>query len=95
MIQQQQDRLNRQILKSKHVDAIVTDIKMPRMDGKMFLNNLRRMEQYNNIPVIIVSGVYDKDAQETFLNSGAQAYIVKSDFQRGNLIQAVKELLNE
>ncbi len=84
-----------EILKSKHVDAIVTDIKMPRMDGKMFLNNLRRMEQYNNIPVIIVSGVYDKDAQETFLNSGAQAYIVKSDFQRGNLIQAVKELLNE
>lgn len=83
------------ILKSKHVDAIVTDIKMPRMDGKMFLNNLRRMEQYNNIPVIIVSGVYDKEAQDYFLKTGAQAYIVKSDFQRGNLIQAVKELLNE
>ncbi|MCR5763629.1 MAG: response regulator [Treponema sp.] len=84
-----------ELLKNKHVDVIISDIKMPRMDGKMFLNNVRRMEQYDNIPIIIVSGVYDKDAQEYFLKSGAQAYIVKSDFQRGNLIQAVKELLNE
>lgn len=82
-------------LKNIHIDAIVTDIKMPRMDGKILLSNIRRMEQYNNIPVIIVSGVYNKEAHDYFLNAGAQAYIVKSDFQRGNLINTVKELLNE
>jgi hypothetical protein len=28
------------------------------------------------------------------MNAGAQAHIVKSEFERGNLVAAVKELLN-
>ena len=80
-------------LKSTPIDAIITDINMPRMDGIMLLNNVRRMEQYADTPVIIVSGAYDPKAKEQFLSAGAQAFIVKSDFQRGNLLQAVKEFL--
>ncbi len=80
-------------LKSTPIDAIVTDINMPRMDGIMLLNNVRRMEQHADTPVIIVSGAYDPEAKEQFLSAGAQAFIVKSDFQRGNLLQAVKEFL--
>ena len=84
-----------EILKTKHVDAIVTDIKMPRMDGLVFLSNIRRLSEYDGTPVIVVSGVYDPDTKEKFINAGAQAFIVKSEFQRGNLLQAVKELLGE
>ena len=83
------------ILKTKHVDAIVTDIKMPRMDGIVFLSNLRRLPEFDSTPVIVVSGVYDPETREKFINAGAQAFIVKSEFQRGNLLQAVKELLGE
>ncbi|MBR6154592.1 MAG: response regulator [Treponema sp.] len=83
------------ILKTKHVDAIITDIKMPRMDGITFLSNLRRTPEFDNTPVIIVSGVYDPETKEKFMNAGAQSFIVKSEFQRGNLLQAVKELLGE
>ncbi len=83
------------ILKTKHVDAIITDIKMPRMDGIVFLSNLRRMSEFDSIPVVVVSGVYDPETKEKFFNAGAQAFIVKSEFQRGNLLQAVKELLGE
>lgn len=82
------------ILNEKHIDAVVTDIAMPRMDGNMLLNNIRRQEQYNNIPVIIVSGAYDPEAKKQFIDAGAQAFIIKSEFQRGNLLQAVEELLN-
>ena len=84
-----------EILKTKHVDAIVTDIKMPRMDGLVFLSNIRRLSEYDGTPVVVVSGVYDPDTKEKFINAGAQAFIVKSEFQRGNLLQAVKELLGE
>ena len=82
-------------LKSKHIDAIISDIKMPRMDGMVLLNNIRLNEDYANIPVVIVSGVYDPDVKKEFLDAGAQAFIIKSEFQRGNLLQAVKELLGE
>ena len=68
---------------------------MPRMDGKTLLSNIRRMENISNIPVIVVSGAYDMYSKKQFMNLGAQAFIVKSDFQRGNLLDTVKELLNE
>ena len=68
---------------------------MPRMDGMVFLSNIRRLEDYGQTPVIVVSGVYDPEARSKFLDAGAQAFIVKSEFQRGQLLQAVKELLGE
>ncbi len=83
------------ILRNKHIDAIITDIKMPRMDGMVLLSNVRRMDDYITTPVIVVSGVYDPETKDEFIQAGAQAFIVKSEFQRGNLLQAVKELLGE
>lgn len=82
-------------LRNKNIDAIITDINMPRMDGMILLSNIRRNPRYEHIPVIIVSGAYDKYAKKQFMEAGAQAYIVKSDFQRGNLLDTVKELLND
>ena len=82
-------------LRTMQIDAVITDIKMPRMDGFVLLENMRRMEDYEKTPVIVVSGVYDPETREKFLQAGAQAFIVKSEFQRGNLIQAAKELLGE
>jgi two-component system, chemotaxis family, sensor kinase CheA len=82
-------------MRSQYMDAIVTDIKMPRMDGLVFVNNIRRLERYEKTPVIVVSAVYDPEVKEQFLAAEVQAFIVKSDFQRGNLVQAVKELLGE
>lgn len=82
------------ILNSNHVDAIITDINMPRMDGSALLQNLQRIQEFSSIPVVIVSAIYDKDQENLFLSQGAKKFIVKSDFQRGNLLNSVKELLN-
>ncbi len=80
-------------LKKKHIDLIISDIKMPRMDGLTLLNNVRRMEEYAATPFIIVSGVYDSDLKKQFIENGAQDFIVKSDFKRGNLLEVVREHL--
>jgi two-component system, chemotaxis family, sensor kinase CheA len=82
-------------MRARRVDVIVTDIKMPRMDGLVLVNNIRRLEGYASTPVVIVSAVYDPEVKAQFMDAGVQAFIVKSDFQRGNLVQAVKELLGE
>lgn len=82
-------------LRKMNIDIIVTDISMPRMDGKTLLSNIRRMEHGDKIPVIVVSGAYDIYSKKQFFDAGAQAFIVKSDFQRGNLLEAAKELLDE
>lgn len=73
-------------IKLNQFDLIICDDKMPRMNGEIFLDNIRRLENYKKVPVIALS------------NSPipkADIYISKSDFKRDNLIQKIKELLNE
>ena len=73
-------------IKVNQFDLIICDDKMPRMNGELFLDNVRRLENYKKVPVIALS------------NSPipkADIYISKADFKRDILIQKIKELLNE
>ena len=73
-------------IKRNQFDLIICDDKMPRMNGELFLDNVRRQENYKAVPVIALS------------NSPipkADIYISKADFKRDVLIQKIKELLNE
>jgi len=84
-----------EIMKTYNIDIFIIDINMPRMDGNTLLNNIRRSAEYHSTPVVVVSGAYDKQAEENFIQAGAQAFIVKSQFERGMLLRTVKELLGE
>ena len=82
-------------MKQYKFDLVVTDVKMPRMDGFVLLHNMRHKDELKDIPVIIVSSVFEEDTLQKVKNLGAQGYIVKSDFERESLTAKVKELLNE
>ena len=82
-------------LKNQRFDILITDIKMPRMDGIVLIENIRRMELTKNLPVIVISSVFEEETLTKVKEAGAQGYIVKSDFERGNLVAKVKELLDE
>ena len=82
-------------MKQYKFDLVVTDVKMPRMNGFVLLHNMRHKEELKNIPVIIGSSVFESDTLEKAKNLGAQGYIVKSDFERESLAAKVKELLND
>lgn len=56
-------------------DLIISDIKMPSLDGIEFLENLSNSGLFKNIPVIILSG-YD-DMRKQCLELGAITYLVK------------------
>lgn len=73
-------------LKENQYDLILCDDKMPRMNGEILLDNIRRMENYADVPVIAVS---NKAIPK------ADVFISKADFKRNNLIQIIKELLHE
>ena len=82
-------------LKNQRFDILITDIKMPRMDGIVLIENVRRMELTKNLPIIVISSVFEEETLAKVKEAGAQGYIVKSDFERGNLVAKVKELLDE
>ncbi len=75
-----------EMAKTTQYDLIITDDAMPRMNGEIFLDNLRRMENYTTIPVIAIA---------TQQLEKANAFINKAEFKRSDLLHSVKELLND
>ena len=81
--------------KAKQYDLILADNEMPRMTGLVLLDNLRRLDQYKNIPVVVVSADQSRQTIEEFQRLKAGAIISKAEFKRGKLITVIKELLGE
>lgn len=75
-----------ELIKKKQFDLIVCDDDMPRMNGEIFLDNIRRMDNYAEVPVVAMS---DQPLEK------ANAFVCKSDFTRDNLIHTLKRLLND
>ena len=57
-------------------NLILCDIKMPNMDGYMFIRELKKDEITSNIPVIILTSF--EPMRDLFAIEGVRDYIVKS-----------------
>jgi len=66
-----------ELLRTEWVDAILSDINMPGMDGEEFLRHLAADELLRAIPVIIVSTDGTDQRIERMLALGARGYVVK------------------
>ena len=64
-----------ELLKSGNYDVVVSDYKMPMMDGLEFLQNLR--QSGNTIPFIMLTGKGREDVAMDALNNGANHYLQK------------------
>ncbi len=80
-------------MRQEDFHLIITDISMPRMDGFTFIENVRREKKYHGIPIIVVSNVEDAESKQRAHDLGANRYIVKSDFDRNNLLENVQNLI--
>ncbi len=80
-------------LRERYFHLIVTDVHMPRMDGCTFVENLRKDDRYRETPVIVISAVDDQETRRRFDAQNVSAYVVKSDFDRGDLVGEVRRLI--
>lgn len=61
---------------SEHIDLVVLDVMMPKMDGYMFTRTLRSV--HNNLPILMVSAKQlPADRKQDFL-SGTDDYMAES-----------------
>ncbi|HET9528916.1 MAG TPA: response regulator [Blastocatellia bacterium] len=58
-------------------DLVLTDIRMPRMDGLEFVRRVRGELNRNDIPIIIISTKGAEEDIETGMNMGANGYLSK------------------
>ncbi|MDE1221522.1 chemotaxis protein [Vibrio aestuarianus] len=64
---------------SELVDAIVTDVEMPRMDGMHLLKRLRENDAYRDTPIVMFSSLMSEDNRGKALALGANDTITKPE----------------
>ncbi len=81
-------------LKEEKPDLILMDIKMAQMDGIETLREIRTMEDCEDIPVIMLTGVEDKDVVVESARLGIDDYILKP-FYSDELIKRIRRVIDQ
>jgi CheY-like chemotaxis protein len=77
---------------NRRFDLVITDYKMPRMDGLELIVGLRKIEP--DLPVILISGFVDSLGLNEE-STGADVVIQKSANEVSHLVRAVARLLRK
>jgi len=72
-------------------DLIFLDVRLPRMDGLVFLEHIRANKRTRNIPVVIVSNYSEAELVSRGLQLGALEYLIKSRTTPGQLSEGVRD----
>ena len=80
-------------LHRKEWDLVVADVDMPRMTGFELTEHIRADEQFRDIPVIIVTSRDTVDDRRRGFEVGADAYVLKREFDQSQLLDTVRRLI--
>lgn len=64
-------------MKVDKVDFVITDWNMPEMDGVAFVAALRRIDEFKNLPVLMITTRSVKEDIVEAMKAGVSNYIVK------------------
>jgi len=64
-------------IKVEQPNFVITDWNMPEMDGLTFVNTLRSMDEYKELPVLMVTTRSVKEDIVDAMKAGVNNYIVK------------------
>jgi two-component system, chemotaxis family, sensor kinase CheA len=71
----------------------LVDVEMPGMDGFGFVERIRADAGLKDLPAILVTSRSAPEDRQRGLDVGAQAYIVKGEFDQGVLLDRIKVLV--
>ena len=83
-----------ELVQKNNFDLVVSDIEMPFMTGFELAAEIKQAHAYKETPVILVSSLAQDEHKKKGLEVGADAYIVKGQFETKALLDAVKRLLS-
>jgi len=75
------------------IGLVVTDVEMPELDGLDLLRAIRGSGDRSSLPVVVVTSHGGEDQRQQGLEAGADAYIVKDQFDQKTLLETVGRLL--
>jgi two-component system chemotaxis response regulator CheY len=79
-------------LRTKPVDAIISDVNMPNMDGLELTRQLRQIPAFSRTPIILLTTESDPEIKNRGRAAGATGWIVKP-FQPDQLLAVMSRVL--
>ncbi|MGK7950069.1 MAG: response regulator [Xenococcaceae cyanobacterium] len=74
------------------VEAIISDIEMPRLDGYGVLEEIKAKAEFANLPIIMLTSRSNEKHRKLAMNLGASAYLSKP-YNEQELLQQLEKLL--
>jgi two-component system chemotaxis sensor kinase CheA len=74
-------------------DAVVSDVQMPVLDGFALCERLRADTRFRDLPFVLVTALGSRAEREQGVAVGADAYIVKGEFDQETLLATLRRLL--
>lgn len=81
------------MIQQNDFDCVVTDVRMPKMDGFELTKHIKENKNYQALPVIMVTSLDSDSDRKKGMDAGANAYLVKNQFDTHTLIELVRKLL--
>jgi CheY-like chemotaxis protein/chemotaxis signal transduction protein len=81
------------LLQEQEFDLVVTDVEMPEMTGFELGDLIKQSERLKKMPVIIVTSLDNEEDRRRGIEVGAEAYIVKGQFETKILLDVVEQLI--
>jgi CheY-like chemotaxis protein len=83
-----------EVLDGQAIDAVVSDVRMPRMDGFQLCRTIRRDARWARLPFIFYSSIFiGNPAQELGRDVGATAYLDAKDVAPAEVAAALEALV--
>ncbi len=79
-------------LDGKQIDLVLTDLNMPKIDGTELVRRIRTIEQYQFIPVLLLTTESQASKKMEAKEAGATGWIVKP-FMESKLLDVIKKVL--
>jgi DNA-binding response OmpR family regulator len=80
-------------LESRQVDLLLLDLRLNGESGLDLLKAIRKMPLYEKLPVILLTGVSDRNIVLQVAQLGVQGYLLKHQFSRKELSARIDQIL--
>lgn len=80
-------------LQQKDFDLVVSDVKMPNMDGLELTRRIRQSPKHKSLPVILITSKANPADVAAGASAGADEYVIKGTFDQQTLIDLVGKYL--
>ncbi len=78
---------------TQRFDLVMADIEMPEMDGFEMIENIKKIEEYADVPTIVLSTVEKEEDKIRGINLGVNAWLQKQDFNERELLKTIKRFI--